>query len=514
MKTLTFAAALLVSALIAPASAQQQSEPLEILKTRPDAAGEALLGGTFQNPLAGIAFRVPAPCKPMQKGGGDEIARFASDDKAWELVVTKATSAQPLPLTGEGDANNKLGLLEVTAARLKQSNPGIEIVRQDTVTLGETNAGIIAGRMMVGSQRKLLQQAIVQPNEQLYYTFSLSTPAAKDAKGVDSDDPAEKVAAESFRQMLDTIKMLDRTPIKADQDERLYRTRALFVELNGARMKKVLIPEQWLRLQHDGRDIGYTYIVEEADAKPGSDAIKIGIRSRSYPDAETQVDGETWYNVTGDRKHETWSNVVWVQNHKTKQSDQFNEFGSSDMRVTRTLDTSGAFAPGEGADAKQPPIKTGEVYTLRVQTIGKTKTAEPITQNLSPWYIPQAVGHLLPRVLPIAQPKAYLFATYVSEQRAVMHRYVDVGTEQEVDLGGARVRAVPITDRLGLEGSATTHYVSPEGKYLGSVNKDSRITILPSDATTLQKLWENKANLSRPVERQQPPAQQSPQAKQ
>jgi hypothetical protein len=94
----------------------------------------------------------------------------------------------------------------------------------------------------------------------------------------------------------------------------------------------------------------------------------------------------------------------------------------------------------------------------------------------------------------------------VGDTRSVMHRYVDVGTEQEVNLAGKRVRAVPISDRLGLEGSPTIHYVSPEGKYLGSENKESKITILPSSAEELQKLFANKADLSRPVE-QKPPAE-------
>src|SRR5687767_2115268 len=85
-------------ALTFPASAQdaavdanKQPDTLDILSGRPDTASEELLGGTFQNPLAGIAFRVPAACKPAPKSGLDEIARFASDDKSWEMVVTKSS---------------------------------------------------------------------------------------------------------------------------------------------------------------------------------------------------------------------------------------------------------------------------------------------------------------------------------------------------------------------------------------------------------------------------------------
>ena len=85
-------------------------------------------------------------------------------------------------------------------------------------------------------------------------------------------------------------------------------------------------------------------------------------------------------------------------------------------------------------------------------------------------------------------------------------RYVDVGNELEVPLGGQRVRAVPITDRLGLQGSATIHYIDPQtNKYLGSVNNDSQISILPTDAQTLQQKWKN-ADLTRPKPAAEPAA--------
>ena len=499
IKTLMYFVVACAAVCVIVHAQDQKPEPLDVLSGRPDAAGEELLGGTFQNPIAGIAFRVPASCNPIPKVAAEEIARFANEDRSWELVVSKATSAQPIELSADAP---KMGLLEVIGARLKQNNPSIEILRQDTVNLGEATAGIIAARMTIGTQRKLFQEAIVQSNEQLYYTLTLTTPAAKDAAGADSDDPGERVAAETFRQMLDTVKLLDRSPIKDEQNERLYRTRALFVGLNGKRMREVLVPEQWLRLIHDGKDLGYTYVVEEPDDRMGGDGVKVGIRSRSYPEPSVQVDGETWYHVSGDRHRERWSNLVWIQNHKNKASDQFTEFGTSSLKVTRAVDHQ---APqGDAKDPKQPAlVKTGETYTLRVQT--GPKMAEPVVQELPPWYLPQVVGHLLPRLLPLNQPKTFMFATYISDSRAVMHRYVDVGTEQEVELGGKKVRAVPISDRVGLEGAPTFHYVSPDGKYLGSMNKESKITILPTDAETLQKIWANKADLTRPAERQPQP---------
>jgi hypothetical protein len=512
-----------------PAANGASPEPISGLAGRPDVVGQEMLGGAYQNPRAGIAFHTPLNCVQL-KTTGDEIARFANEKAGWEIICTRSSAQQPMPLSGGGKDGPKMGLLEVVAARLKQANPGADIVRQEVEDLGEYRAGIIAARLSAVGQRKLFQQAIIQANDQLYYTLSMTSPAAEGAKGADGDDPAEKVAAETFRQMVDTVKLLDRSAVKEDQNQRLFRTRAFLTTLTPKKLRETVVPVQLMRLIQDGKDIGYMCIFEEveavrdenagaADAAPadaavaagkkeeagggGLDRVKIGIRSRTYPDAETIVDGETWYIVNADRRHEDWSNLMWIQNRKTKKANQIVEIGSSDRRTNRRVDNQ--LAMGDGKDPKQPPVQAFDTYELSV----KTDQAEPIKRSLPPFYMPQALGHLLPRLLPTREPKTFLFATYVGDRREVMMRYVDVGTEQEVTVGGQRVRAVPITDRIGLEGSPTIHYIDPAtNKYLGSVNSDSKMTILPTDAQTLQKTWAN-ADLSKPAE-QQPPAQRSP----
>jgi hypothetical protein len=197
---------------------------------------------------------------------------------------------------------------------------------------------------------------------------------------------------------------------------------------------------------------------------------------------------------------------MWIQYLDKKTTDQLTEFGSSDATIKRVL-VPGA-AKGEGKDEKQPPVQQFEVISLDVQTVGKSASARPLKQDLPPWYLPQGLSHLLPRLLPLREPKTFMFAVYVGDAHAVMHRYVDVGSEQVVELNGQQVRAVPITDRIRLEGSPTIHYLDPDsGKYLGSVNKESKFTILPSTSEELQKIWANKADLTRPRQQPNPRAQ-------
>ena len=46
-------------------------------------------------------------------------------------------------------------------------------------------------------------------------------------------------------------------------------------------------------------------------------------------------------------------------------------------------------------------------------------------------------------------------------------------------------------------GQPTTHYMTRDGKYLGSVNESTHMMVLPTDAATLEKIWA-KPDLTKP----------------
>ncbi len=486
-----------------PTSAQAAATPstIDILKDRPDRpAQSALLGGHFESAAAGISFHTPIDCRQV-RGNGEEIARFIDEKKSWELVAAKTVTKEPLPLTA-AEKFKSSGLLEIVVSQIRNSNPGAEILREDVTNVNQSKAALIAARLTVGTQRKLLQQVIIQSSDRLYYTIALTSPAGKKPTDESEADPGEKLAVDTFSELVDSIKLMDLAAVRADQDERLFRTRAFYVSLTPARIKQALVPEQWLRLVRDGKDVGYTYIIEEADAQGASQGVKVGVRSRTMPDANTQVDGETWYFVSFDRRHETWSNLAAAEDRKTANKSNMSEIGASDAITKNVLNNN--LQIGVANDPRQPAVEAIDLYDLTVTKAGKQTNSAPLKMRLPPYYLPQALGHLLPRLVPLNAPKTYMFYTYVSEQGRVMARYVDVGREQSVTLAGQKLNAIPITDRIGLEGSAIIHYMSPQGKYLGSLNADTQLTILPSDGDALQKIWANNINLTRPAVPDQP----------
>src|SRR5688572_27438338 len=102
----TFTNVSTTQAAVAPA-APDAPQPLPALDGRPDVVGQEMLGGTFQSPMAGIAFRTPINCVQV-KASADQIARFANEKGGWEIICTRNSSNDPMPLLGGGQDGPKL----------------------------------------------------------------------------------------------------------------------------------------------------------------------------------------------------------------------------------------------------------------------------------------------------------------------------------------------------------------------------------------------------------------------
>jgi hypothetical protein len=503
--------------------------PSSILPDRPDAQTPTLqeserLGSPFEDAVAGIAFRAPSGMKEIRGAPGDVIVRYVDDARHWVLAVSKMTFERPVRLSNPaatqpaaGGEKTSKGILELTASQMKLDAPGAEILRQDVITIGGLDVGMLAGRYTIAPQTNLTQQAIFKADDENFYLFNLTCPAPR--TGEIGDDPSVQSAVATFTDMLDTVRVLEQTAVREEQDERLMHTRTLFVNWTPERIKAALVKEQWLRLLRDGKDVGYSYVVEdvgrdlprpghkESAFTGGEDGALIGIRSRTVPQAGVQVDAESWMWVSFDRKHEKWSNTAYINKGKDAagkpQIDHVGDVGSSDVEEETVYDKNlvghpEQIGPGAGdVDKGQPPFRRQEVYTLNAEQVGKNQSGEPVVRQLPVFYIPQALAHLLPRIVPLKEPAKYMFASYVPEKREVMARYVDVGAEQEATIAGRKIEAIPVRDRLGLEGSVTIHYVNAAGQYMGTVSPDSKVEILPSDAATLESIWKN-VDLSRP----------------
>jgi hypothetical protein len=494
-RALTFACVLMT--LIAGTTSAQQpagdvpkapAKPSDILVDRPDAdpgEGADLLGDVYESKGHGIALRPPKESVIVRRIGAKEIIEFVNEKAGWVLQVGKIMLPQPGSLTEYRDRQGNLqpGLLEFTVKQLKEENPDAEILRQEMTNVTDGDVGLIAARTTQNLRRQLIQRAIVQKTDQLYYLITLRTPGA--AKGAKDDEAAtsERLAVETFRQVLDSVKLLDLGAVRADQDARLFRTRGFLVNLSSDKLKGALARQRWMRVIKNGKDVGYTYVEEKTELKGAQEGVEIRVRSRLLPQPDLQVDSGSILFTSVDLRHEDWSTLTEYVDLKARakqgkayKAPQLTESGVSDRRAV----------PGRG-----------DTYNLQVLFESTRERLEPVGRDLPPFYLPQAISHMLPRLLPTGEPKGFMFMVYVPETREVMARYVDVKELRKVELGNVITRAVPVEDRVGLEGPVTVHYITPDGKWVGSENKETGVTMLPSDEETLVKLWKD-ADLSPP----------------
>jgi hypothetical protein len=514
-----------------------QDRPESVLPGRPDedvpVAGEAdQLASRFSSVAAGISFCPPLGMKEIQRPLSDEIIRYIDDQRHWVLEVTKVELTDPIELDNVKREDGLVqGLMSRTVAGIEKATPGAQIYRQDLINVGTIDVGVIAARYQLAEQTNLTEQALVRRSSTIYYVFNLTTPAPKD--GPVDQDPVVRQAVKTFGQMIDSVRLLDQSQIRADQNERLYRTRSLFVGLDEKRLTSLLQPQQWMRILQDGKDIGYNYVVEEtgndlpregeiARELAGPDGILIGIRGRLYPQPGIEADELSWMWMSADRKQEKWSHIA--RSRRIGSSTDLNVVGNigvvdTTTKYRRDPNLELGEKTSQGWDANQPAVRPVEVRTLTAKSPYAGTSDQTITREVPVWYIPQALGYILPNLVSSQGTRTYLFASWVPEKQQVMTRYVEVLGESDGELAGHPVHGIVVQDRFGLEGSVNTIYLSKDGAFLGSYNADSKITVLPSDPDTLKKIWKD-VNLSRPgaVEQnpdttiftRKPPAQDRP----
>jgi hypothetical protein len=448
----------------------------------------------FISDATGISFRPPAGCKNLGTNNGQLVANYSDDSRKWVLRVTEATFPNPVELkdTKDKDQHTVQGLLDYTVTQLKDAEPGCEILRNDIVNAGPYFVGMIALRYVQSGQTWLRQQALLEVNNQLYYIFNFVTPGA-------GGEQTDKEAVETFSSLIDTIKVLDRSQIKEDQNQRLYRTRSLFLYWNKQKFAGIIVPKQYFRILKNGKDIGYTYTEEMADrpdlaglSNPGVIAFERTGLVESSADIVRQSAAEILEFMSYDRNVEQWTRSVLLRVTKAGKSDQTyaTEFGNGFNRKKRVVSKEDGLP--DPKDPHAPLSREVDVRHLDVSFTGQDQNPVPYAQDLPPFYLPQAGWHFLPRlVIDKAFPEArtYLFYVYDNVRREVVLLFVDVSEEQDVVFNGHQVHAIVVTEKMGLEANPVLYYVTPDGKYLGSEDRKNHLTTVASTADEVKKIW-------------------------
>jgi hypothetical protein len=500
-------------------------------------ADDALLGAEFNNRTEGFRFRPPVGGTQLRQLNSGEIVRFSYPDRAWTVRLKVAKNDARLPMATDPRFPDHQGLLDATAKQLTDgAGVPATLLRKEMIPLGPRRAGLIEARDNAGINRVFTQVALIPDGTSRYFILQMVSPGAEEKpKGV--LDPTglarEREAKDIFQRTLATVTVAtsaERQQLRDEQNRRIWNARNLWVQLDRKRVMAALEPPvRFLRVIRDGKDVGYVQINQRLEQHHGQDGFAIIARSHmempveapavapapavaaagsvvdlprpgaaAAPAGVQQLDRDARFFCTFDRAHEDWTITGRANNVA---GNDAVEMGNSDVEVHPAINAAAAQAQVRlGAAGGGAPVPNREVQTLLVDNYrGNNRVGATFEQRLDYRYLPAAFGQLLPQLVPVDEPQKYLYAFYVSEQRAILFRYVDVGQEREVTLDDRTVRAVPITDRIGADGIATIHYVrKADGQWLGTVGDDGKLVVLPADEETLGRIWPKFTPLKEP----------------
>jgi hypothetical protein len=521
----------LVRGQTAPSDAAESDAPPT---TQPLIHRTDLLGPMFISHVHGIEFRPPLNSVQVDKPAADSIVEFDRDDYNWQLKAWSSRLQSSLPLSIHKDqfGNTQDGVMEITLANIKQQSPDVQVLRNEVINVGRVRVGLLAVRYETAAHdRRFTQQAIIETpdaDDRLYYFLDLTGPGKPSLEPDDVVNPAEKFAFDTFSQVVDSVVLLDRANLVQFQKQSLFGSMGLFVLWSGnnyGMIKSAVVPDEYRRILSDGQDVGYQHIVEEFDPNgksPEASTLRIGVRSRMSSTPMRNWDTETWMYSSADRKHEHWKTAARCTDNRGQLLDSFSQVGVSDEQ-TRAFslqpreNADGSLLPSPDSNEKpMGPLGQGNVdietrRTLEVSTTHQRAQLNPFHLDVPPFYVPQAFSFLLPQILPL-KPKSYMFATFVpntpensaaSTSGNVMARYMEVLPVQHVKFHGQEFDAFPITDKITLDGSVTTIYLSIDGKFLGSTtsivdgDKTTTMEVVPTDSETRGHIW-NRPDLSAP----------------
>jgi hypothetical protein len=417
----------------------------------------------------------------------------------------------------------------------------LDVIRMNVTPLGETDAGVLEARYRAGpagldSPVLLRQVALFQRTDSLYFRLDLISPAptfradARDTAAVDREvasDPSIRRAVRAFKTVLDGVSFIDQTALWEDQRDRLLRTRSMLVNLKArGRIVDACMGETWWRVIRDGQDVGVARVIEEpadglpADVKGGFDAaargtaaaepllaegVRVGVRMRMRT-ATGAIDRRTWTYASRDLTQADFRESVALYR------DGDGEMGSALSAVVVGAMRSKPVPRRVEVDL---PGRLGTEVLIEVDNRSRLEVVHsldgkprgrPLERDLSPWYIPQAVDHLLPRILPRWGARTYMVAVYAPDRREVMSKYYDVEGPVRRALPPAIARAemnraqadgvdrddplfFVVSSRLGLSGPPTLHYIDAvDYRWLGSVNDDAGTMVLPATSEEVEAI--------------------------
>jgi len=384
-------------------------------------ADEVELGSRYIDPANGFSLRPPKGTERRKQFSPSLLVSWRKRDAAsgaiaWTLSVLKVPRAE-----------KKLDLAAYakTLAHRLRTKDGFDVEGAKVVSLAGTKAIDIRG--VAGGKARLWKRQVWLPGgAKRFLVVQIAGPTGM-----------KQTLAAVSEAVVRTLVLTDPKVAAARRKESLQRGTKLLASLTDERLAAAMGKGQWFLLRLGGKEVGFMFV----DAQPATVA---GVARRGY-----RVE-MCWYLQHGKKK-----SVHVIFRKMLTTADRSYERWSEALYAGKTTGMPAAVEQGAMA---------GGMITCSITSGGKTtprRQKPPMN-----YYLPRAMGFLLPQIVDLTSPAAYAFASYTSQTNRFDLRTLTVVGPEKITLADRRAETIRLTDQTAAHVEPATLWVTPAGKLL------------------------------------------------
>ncbi len=273
--------------------------------------------------------------------------------------------------------------------------------------------------------------------------------------GADSFDSSQS----AFADMIDSVDLADPAELDRVRSKRLTAGQAWLDSLTTEQIKQAAVPERWMRILRDGKDIGYLRVRQTDEAEHVPPGIGVSVRSRII-DGNNTYDTEGTFFEADDRSVEFWTITTTLRSEQTGVRDP----DAPSLPNTQSW--------------RQTGLRDGDRIEVSQESPGSIKKL-PWTKPPTA-YLSQVDLFALPALLPRDQPAVLAFYAFNRNAHKLSLRTLRIEPMPE---GGYHVFDRPTPDSA--EQVAT---YDRYGKLLECVMPDGQ-TFIATTPREIRRLW-------------------------
>ncbi|GAB4192904.1 MAG: hypothetical protein Kow00105_06980 [Phycisphaeraceae bacterium] len=390
----------------------------------------------------GMSVVSPPGAQQIEQTDDGALVKFLTQDPATISIYIRKSGESELTLPAVKDkALREFGFMYPSAVTLEQD--------AEPVTVAERQ----------GLGLYLLVPDDKHGNWVFAQVYTLIDPHTLAIYQLDCDAEVYDRALTTFLNLIGSVRFADPMELDRERNQRIDTGRKWLDSLKREQIKAVLIPEQWLRIIQDGKDVGYMRIRQTNEKDHVPPGIGVAVQSRI-------VEGNNTYDTEGvffeadDRTTEFWTITTTLRS--SLQGPQ----------------TPGAMPTPPAQNWRQTGLRDGRALEVSQETPTRIKK---LPWKLPPFpYLSQVDLYVLPALFPRDGYTEMAFYSFHQNAQKLSLRTFRIEPQPD---GSYRVYERPTPDRP--EQVAT---YSPTGRLIERRMTNGRV-YLATTPQELKRIW-------------------------